>query len=90
MNRNLSNKWAQINQTSSRGGLTGRDTGIGGGNLANTMRNTTTSTPGSGAQNLLNTSQGFKDRLKAKKFAAGNNDSIGATPSGGAETGTIG
>lgn len=69
MNRNLSNKWAQIN----RGGLTGRDTmgapsGGGSGGLANTMRHTTAQTPGS-QQNMLNTSSGgFKNRLQ-NKFA---------------------
>lgn len=66
MNRNLSNKWAQINQ-SNRGQLTGREQMSGGNNLANTMRHTTASTPGTG--NLLNTSSGgFKNRLQ-NKFA---------------------
>ena len=66
MNRNLSNKWAQINQNN-RGGLTGRDTLSGSNTLANTMRNTTTSAPGQ--SNLLNTSSGgFKNRLQ-NKFA---------------------
>lgn len=43
MNRNLSNKWAIINQGSNKkmGGLTGRDQAASTNNLANTMRNTT-------------------------------------------------
>lgn len=91
MNRNLSNKWAQINQNN-RGGLTGRDTLSGSNTLANTMRHTTASTPGTG--NLLNTSSGgFKNRLQnkfANKQQNPNNSSQGAEGPGGAETGTIG
>ena len=84
MNRNLSNKWAQINKG---GGLSSRDTLTSNNNLANTMRHTTTAT-----QNPLNTSSGgFKNRLQnkfANKQSNPNNSSQGADT--GAETGTIG
>lgn len=46
MNQKLSNKWAQINQSSSRGAFTGRDTLQGAGGLANTMRHTTAGATG--------------------------------------------
>lgn len=81
MNRNLSNKWAQINQASNRGVNTGREH-TSGNNLANTMRHTTVG-GGLGSQNALNTSSGgFKDRLQ-NKFAnkpggaQNNNGSLG-------------
>lgn len=67
MNRNLSNKWAAINQGGSRqGGLTGRDNPSSGSNLSNTMRHTMNA-GGSGSNSLLNTSSGgFKNRLQNK------------------------